>query len=69
MTINTNRQNPVEPANLRASDPIQLELQDKFRDELNGSALRAAGEALRELVRGGDDRAGVRPEPEPRDRD
>ena len=36
VTINTNRQNPVEPANLRASDQIQLELQDKFRDELNG---------------------------------
>lgn len=36
VTINTNRQNPVEPANLRASDPIQLELQDKFRNELNG---------------------------------
>ena len=36
VTINTNRQNPVEPANLRASDPVQLELQDKFRDELNG---------------------------------
>ena len=36
VTINTNRQNPVEPANLRASDNIQLALQDKFRDELNG---------------------------------
>ena len=36
VTINTNRQNRVEPANLRASDPIQLELQDKFRLELNG---------------------------------
>ena len=36
VTINTNRQNPVDPANLRASDQIQLELQDKFRDELNG---------------------------------
>lgn len=36
VTINTNRQNPVEPANLRASDQIQLELQDKFRDELSG---------------------------------
>lgn len=36
VTINTNRQNPVEPANLRASDDIQLELQDKFRDELGG---------------------------------
>lgn len=34
VTINTNRQNPVEPANLRASDQIQLELQDKFRGEL-----------------------------------
>lgn len=36
VTINTNRQNPVEPANLRASDQIQLELQDKFRQELSG---------------------------------
>jgi hypothetical protein len=36
VTINTNRQNPVEPSNLRASDQIQLELQDKFRDELKG---------------------------------
>ena len=36
VTINTNRQNPVEPANLRASDSIQLELQDKFRNELDG---------------------------------
>jgi AIPR protein len=36
VTINTNRQNAVDPANLRASDPVQLELQDKFRDELNG---------------------------------
>ncbi|MRG95720.1 AIPR family protein [Polyangium spumosum] len=36
VTINTNRQNPVDPVNLRASDPIQLEFQDKFRDELDG---------------------------------
>jgi hypothetical protein len=36
VTINTNRQNPVEPANLRASDQIQLDFQDKFRDELGG---------------------------------
>jgi hypothetical protein len=36
VTINTNRQNPVDPANLRAGDQIQLELQDKLRDELNG---------------------------------
>ncbi|WP_437650427.1 AIPR family protein [Sorangium sp. So ce362] len=34
VTINTNRQNPVEPWNLRASDRIQLEFQDRFRDEL-----------------------------------
>jgi hypothetical protein len=34
VTINTNRQNPVDPANLRANDLVQLELQDKFRDEL-----------------------------------
>jgi len=34
VTINTNRQNPVDPANLRASDRVQLELQDKFRDDL-----------------------------------
>ena len=33
-TINTNRQNPVEPWNLHANDMIQLELQDKFRDDL-----------------------------------
>jgi hypothetical protein len=36
VTINTNRQNPVDPINLRASDYIQLELQDKFRTELGG---------------------------------
>jgi hypothetical protein len=34
VTINTNRQNPVEPWNLRASDRVQLAFQDKFRDEL-----------------------------------
>lgn len=34
VTINNNRQNPVMPWNLRANDMIQLELQDKFRDEL-----------------------------------
>ncbi len=33
-TINTNRQNPVEPWNLHANDLIQLELQDKFRMDL-----------------------------------
>lgn len=34
VTINNNRQNPIEPWNLHANDMIQLELQDKFRDEL-----------------------------------
>jgi hypothetical protein len=34
VTVNNNRQNPVEPWNLRANDMIQLELQDKFRDDL-----------------------------------
>jgi len=34
VTVNNNRQNPVEPWNLRANDRIQLELQDRFRDQL-----------------------------------
>lgn len=34
VTINNNRQNPVDPWNLHANDLIQLELQDRFRDEL-----------------------------------
>jgi len=34
VTINNNRQNPVDPWNLHANDLIQLELQDSFRDEL-----------------------------------
>src|SRR5690606_27801838 len=34
VTICNNRQNPVEPWNLRANDLIQLEFQDKFRNEL-----------------------------------
>lgn len=34
VTINNNRQNPVEPWNLRANDLIQLQLQDKFRDDV-----------------------------------
>ena len=34
VTINNNRQNPVEPWNLHANDMIQLELQDKFQSEL-----------------------------------
>jgi hypothetical protein len=35
VTINNNRQNPVDPWNLHANDMIQLELQDKFRDDLS----------------------------------
>jgi hypothetical protein len=34
VTISNNRQNPVNPWNLHANDMIQLEIQDKFRDEL-----------------------------------
>lgn len=34
VTINNNRQNPVEPWNLHANDSIQLELQDKFRADV-----------------------------------
>lgn len=34
VTINNNRQNPVEPWNLHANDLIQLDLQDKLRDDL-----------------------------------
>ncbi|OGS23326.1 MAG: hypothetical protein A2252_09600 [Elusimicrobia bacterium RIFOXYA2_FULL_39_19] len=34
VTINNNRQNPVEPWNLHANDLIQLELQDKLKDDL-----------------------------------
>lgn len=34
VTICNNRQNRVEPWNLRANDNVQLELQDKFREEL-----------------------------------
>lgn len=34
ITIDTNRQNPVAAWNLRASDPMQLQLEDKFREEL-----------------------------------
>jgi len=35
VTVNNNRQNPVEPWNLRANDRIQLELADKFKDEVS----------------------------------
>ncbi len=34
MAINNNRQNPVEPWNLHANDMIQLELQDKLREDV-----------------------------------
>jgi hypothetical protein len=35
VTVNNNRQNPVKPWALRANDMIQLELEDKFRDDLH----------------------------------
>lgn len=34
VTINNNRQNPVDPWNLRANDKIQLGLEDMFRDQV-----------------------------------
>jgi len=34
VTVWNNRQNPVEPWHLRASDMIQLELEEKFREDL-----------------------------------
>lgn len=34
VTVNNNRQNPVEPWNLHANDLIQLELQEKFRSDV-----------------------------------
>jgi hypothetical protein len=34
VTINTNRQNPVEPWNLRASDLLQLDFSDKFKEDM-----------------------------------
>lgn len=34
VTLANNRQNPVKPWNLHANDLIQLELQDKFREDL-----------------------------------
>jgi len=35
VTINNNRQNPVDPWNLRANDRIQCDLQDKLKEEVN----------------------------------
>ena len=35
VTVNNNRQNWVKPWNLRANDMIQLELQEKLREDLN----------------------------------
>ena len=35
VTICNNRQNPVEPWNLRANDRIQCDLQDRFKEEAN----------------------------------
>jgi hypothetical protein len=47
VTVSNNRQNPVEPWHLRASDRIQLELQDKFqKDGLYYERQEGAFEAL-----------------------
>jgi hypothetical protein len=43
VTVCNNRQNPVEPWHLRASDKIQLQLQDKFADDLGIFYERAEG--------------------------
>ena len=32
VTVSTNRQNPVHPANLRANDPVQLQIADWLRE-------------------------------------
>lgn len=48
VTINNNRQTPVEPWQLRANDEIQISLQDKFRSELGLYYERQAG-AFRSL--------------------
>ena len=56
VTINNNRQNPVEPWNLRANDDIQLELQEKFAQDLGiyyarqeNSFENLSDEALKDL--------------------
>lgn len=43
VTINNNRQTPVEPWQLRANDEIQISLQDKFRRDLGLYYERQAG--------------------------
>lgn len=43
VTINNNRQNPVMPWALRANDEIQLELEDKFREDLKMHYERQEG--------------------------
>ena len=58
VTINNNRQNPVEPWNLHANDLIQLQLQEKFADDLAHFYRREAGECVRSV--GPEDRRGIR---------
>ena len=45
VTINNNRQNPVEPWNLHANDDIQLELQSlsSLIEQLEGCEIDAEG--------------------------
>ncbi|MFZ4439390.1 MAG: AIPR family protein [Syntrophales bacterium] len=50
VTINNNRQNPVEPWNLHANDLIQIELQDKFRSDLDGLFYERQESAFGQLL-------------------
>ena len=49
ITISNNQQNPVHPWNLRANDRIQVDLEDKFREELRLPYERLEN-AFRELT-------------------
>lgn len=64
VTINNNRQNPVEPWNLHANDEIQLELQDKFRDDL-GIYYERQEKAFDQLSNEELEESGILPESKP----
>lgn len=49
ITISNNQQNPVHPWNLRANDRIQVDLEDKFKEELRLPYARQEN-AFRELT-------------------
>jgi hypothetical protein len=58
ITINTNRQNPVEPWHLRANDKIQCDFQDKFREEVHLFYSRQEN-AIRNLLQDDLDNMGI----------